>query len=233
MTHCFQRAAIAREQGNWGRAMTDFEKILLEMPHNPSVLRQIAEICIEINQITRAKELYHDCITHYKQVGIAAEDAFSWSDINVYVELFARTDDLDQAIVKLKELSRWLLGRADEIYWNDVTDDDREWDGDDAPRRLEIAAYVPSRFPLETYGEGLPLELRVKLGEFRLKQDVEHKAEAFSHFEWLDPEDTELGAKVHDYADLFREVATNLKSFHEHEEALRYYEARQGSWSIF
>jgi general transcription factor 3C polypeptide 3 (transcription factor C subunit 4) len=44
-----------------------------------------------------------------------------------------------------------------------------------------------------------------------------------AHFEWLSPDDTSEGAKVFDYADLFREAADALKEAGLFEEALRYY----------
>ena len=48
-----------------------------------------------------------------------------------------------------------------------------------------------------------------------------------NHFEWLDPGDTAVGAKLYDYPDLFREAADalRLKSFYH--EALRYYKPLQ------
>ena len=69
---------------------------------------------------------------------------------------------------ELKLLSRWIMGRHEESWWDKVVDDDREWDADDA-RRMQIEEYVASHFDSQLYGEGLPLELRVKLGLYRLR----------------------------------------------------------------
>lgn len=48
-----------------------------------------------------------------------------------------------------------------------------------------------------------------------------------NHFECLDPEDDQTGAKIYDYPDLFREVAYALRARRYFHEALRYYEPVQ------
>lgn len=57
------------------------------------------------------------------------------------------------------------------------------------------------------------------------KNCADHLEQA--HFEWLDPEDNDAGAKLFDYPDLFREAANALRSKQHFEEALRYYEPLQ------
>jgi general transcription factor 3C polypeptide 3 (transcription factor C subunit 4) len=69
------------------------------------------------------------------------------------------------------------LGRSAEVFW-DNHDDDREWDLDDEPRRTQVKEYSPGRYPLETYGEGLPIELREKIGLIRLGMGTKYHAEA-------------------------------------------------------
>lgn len=218
----FQRAAINREMGSLTTALREFEKILAVLPHNPSILHQIAEICLELGEVDKAKRLYKDCISHHDANGLVGEDAFSWSDVNVYVELFSSEGQYDDAIQTLKSLSRWLLGRAAETYWIDVVEDDREWDPLDEPRRVLTARFVSGTYPSQSYGFGLPLELRVKLGIYRLNLGRDHRSEALNHFEWLEPDDQEPGAKVFDYSDLFREVGDVLRDRNEYEEALRF-----------
>jgi general transcription factor 3C polypeptide 3 (transcription factor C subunit 4) len=220
----FQRAAINRELGSLTTALREFERILSAMPHNPSVLQQIAEICLELGEIEKAKQLYKDCISYHEVHGIEGESAFSWPDVNVYAELFSTEGQHDQAISALKSLSRWLLGRAAETYWDSVIEDDREWDPADGPRRLSTPQFVAGNYPSHSYGFGLPLELRVKIGIFRLKMGNDHRSEALNHFEWLEPEDFESGAKIFEYSDLFREVGDALRDAKEYEEALRFFQ---------
>lgn len=218
----FQRAAINRELGLLTTAMREFERILVVMPHNPSILQQIAEICLELGEIDKAKQLYQDCISYHEANGLVGENAFSWSDVNVYVELFSIEGEYEKAIATLKSLSRWLLGRAAETYWDDVVEDDREWDPADISRRLSIPQFVSGNYPSQLYGFGLPLELRVKLGICRLNMGKDNRSEALNHFEWLEPEDSGPGAKVSEYGDLFREVGDALRDAKEYEEALRF-----------
>lgn len=47
------------------------------------------------------------------------------------------------------------------------------------------------------------------------------------HFDWLDAEDDQPGAKLFDYPDLFREAADALSEEGHHHEALRFYEPLQ------
>jgi general transcription factor 3C polypeptide 3 (transcription factor C subunit 4) len=220
----FRRADINRQLLRYGKALKDLLKLLEDTPHDSVVLRQIAQVCVESQRIDEAKSLYQKTIAFHKSSGNTAENAFPWSDINVYVELFGHAEEYEEGIATLKSTSRWLLGRQDESYWDDVVKDDREWDADDEPRREEVADYVPGRYPLESYGDGLPIELRVRLGIYRMHLGREHRNEAFGHFEWLDPNDESLDGKLFEYSDLFREAGNALKDAKEFEEALRYYE---------
>jgi general transcription factor 3C polypeptide 3 (transcription factor C subunit 4) len=225
----FQRAAVNRELTNYSKAMRDLEAILEVMPRNSSVLRQIAEICIDTRDIARAKEIYENTLSYYRENGIEDEESFSWADILVYAQILALEEPPELAIPNalkvLKQLSRWLLGRAEEAYWDQFTDDDREFDSDDEPRRALVPEFVPGKYPAEAYGAGLPLEIRVRLGMLRLRQGPEALDEALAHIEWLEPEARDEGASVYEYPDLFLEVAEALHEAKEYDQALRYYEA--------
>ncbi|KIX96391.1 uncharacterized protein Z520_07657 [Fonsecaea multimorphosa CBS 102226] len=225
----FQRAAISRELSNYTKAMKDLEAILERMPRNSSVLRQIAEICIETRDLERAKQVYEDTLSYYRENGFEGEESFTWADILVYVQILALEEPLDLAVMNalktLKQLSRWLLGREGEDYWDRFTDDDREFDSEDEPRRVLVHEFVPGKYPPDAYGPGLPLELRVRLGILRLRQGRDMLDEALAHFEWLEPDARDQGASVYDYPDLFLEVAQALQEAREHNQALRFYEA--------
>ncbi|EXJ83101.1 hypothetical protein A1O1_06719 [Capronia coronata CBS 617.96] len=224
-----QRAAIQRELGNYTKAMKDLEFIREYLPRNSNVLRQIAEVCIETRDLERAKSLYEETLSYYRETGMNDEEAFTWADVLVYSQLLAQEDPpevaLSNAISTLKQLSRWLLGREEETYWDEFSDDDREWDFEDDPRRIMVEQFVPGKYPHDTYGPGLPLELRVRLGVFRLRQGPDMLEEALAHFEWLEPEARDEDANVGEYPDLFLEAAQALHEATEHEQALRYFEA--------
>ncbi|EFR04389.1 hypothetical protein MGYG_07396 [Nannizzia gypsea CBS 118893] len=216
----FERAAINEELGYKGKAVQEYEKILEFLPHNTNALRPLAALYIELGEIGKAKAHYERCISY--NMGLRPEEVedFTWSDVNIYVELFSYEHNYLSGILSLNSLARWLLGRKEDASW-DLIDDDREWDADDYPRRSATPWFVPGQYPLESYGIGLPLELRIKLGVYRLKTG--YKDEALFHFNWLEPEDNSPGAKLFDYGDLFREAADSMKDIQLYEEALRFY----------
>ncbi|KAE8148515.1 TPR-like protein [Aspergillus avenaceus] len=219
----FQRAAIYRELGYNGRAATEYERILKDIPHNARALRHVAETYIDLNDVQKAIDLWADSVDYY--LSLDPEDApeFSWSDVNIYAEMYGYLNQHHKGLEALKSLARWLLGRGEDMMWEDFDQDDREWDASDSPRRIKVDGYEPGRWPRDSYGLGLPLELRIKLGLFRLKMGYEHKDEALHHFGWLNPDDTSEGARLYDYGDLFREVADSLKEVGLFDDALRFY----------
>ncbi|KAI9931634.1 transcription factor TFIIIC subunit tfc4 [Aspergillus wentii] len=219
----FQRAAIYRELGHNGRAATEYERVLKEVPHNARALRHLAETYIDLNDVQKAVDHWAESVEYYMSLDPEEALDFSWSSVNIYVELFTYLGQPEEGLKALKALSRWLLGRRDDTMWEDFTEDDREWDADDSPRRIKTEGYIPKQWPRDSYGLGLPLELRIKLGLFRLRMGYNHKNEALHHFAWLNPEDTSEGARLYDYGDLFREVADALKEVGLLEDALRYY----------
>jgi general transcription factor 3C polypeptide 3 (transcription factor C subunit 4) len=120
---------------------------------------------------------YANSIDHY--LSIEPEGSgFAWSDINIYAELFGYLKQPEEGIHNMKLLARWFLGRGDDTMWDDFEDDDREWDDKDSPRRIKTDGFEPGQWPQESYGLGLPLELRVKMGIFRLRMDDMYHEEA-------------------------------------------------------
>ena len=118
----FQRAAIYYEMGNHNRALSEYNNLLKALPHNTSILRQKARLLTDLNRVDEAVQLCEAAIAHGKGAGDGAEDEFSWPDIIVYTDIFARYDQIDEAISRLKRLSRWLVGRETEDYWDDVVE---------------------------------------------------------------------------------------------------------------
>ncbi|KAK2853309.1 hypothetical protein FQN49_005200 [Arthroderma sp. PD_2] len=216
----FERAAINEELGYKGKAAQEYEKILEALPHNTSALRPLAALYIELGDIGKAKSQYENCISYYMNLNLEEVEEFNWSDVNIYVELFSYDHNYQAGISSLKALARWLLGRKSDSGW-DLVDDDREWDAEDYPRRATTPWFIQGQYPAESYGIGLPLELRIKLGVYRLKMG--YKDEALFHFHWLEPEDNAPGAKLFDYGDLFREAADAIKDSQLYEDALRFY----------
>lgn len=174
----FQRAAINRELGYNGRAAADYERILKEIPHNARALRHLAETYIDISDVQSAFDYWSESVEYYMTLDPEEAPEFSWSDVNIYSELFTYLGRHSEGLRAIKSLSRWLLGRGDDTMWEEFNEDDREWDSSDFPRRIKTHGYVPKQWPRDSYGLGLPLEIRIKLGLFRLRMGYEEKDEA-------------------------------------------------------
>ncbi|KAH7378805.1 hypothetical protein BKA66DRAFT_571589 [Pyrenochaeta sp. MPI-SDFR-AT-0127] len=145
-----------------------------------------------------------------------------WELINIYLDLLDRKGKYNDAIARLKALSRWKQGRRNDTYWDEQLDD-REFDIEDEPRRIHVPQFVRKSEDAK-YGQTLPLEIRVKLGLFRLKNCADDFAEAMHHLEMLEPDDHSPSALVWDYEDLFRIIADALHATGHDKDALRFYE---------
>ena len=174
----YQRASLNRELGYRGKAAYEYERLLKQLPHDTTVLRHLAEIYIELGEVGRAKQHYDDSVEHYRARESGQDTKFSWSDLNIYAELFGYLGQYEEGISKIKSLSRWLLGRGPDDFWDGFNGDDREWDADDEPRRSQVHDFLPGTYESAAYGEGLPLELRVKIGVYRLRSSQSHLGEA-------------------------------------------------------
>ncbi|KAI5804589.1 hypothetical protein EDC01DRAFT_643999 [Geopyxis carbonaria] len=206
----YDRSLLLRETGQLRKAAEGFVLLNRLLPNDMTILREIAGLYMEVGKVREAITYYIKSVEHFKATG-NPDGAFSWSELNIMVELYMMEKMWEDAIKTLKNLARWLYTRAEETFWEKL-DDDREWDSDDK-RKGAVRAYVPHRFPPETYI--LPLELRVKLGICRLKLD--NRKEAMLHFKYLE------GVEPMDYNDLFQEVGDALYNINAYEDAIHYY----------
>ncbi|KAF3005162.1 transcription factor TFIIIC subunit tfc4 [Curvularia kusanoi] len=175
--------------------------------------RHLAKIIDEFDQ---AIEVYTGPTRHPET------SELDWELINIYLDLLDRSGNHDYALKRLKDLSRWKQGRRNETYW-DEQKDDREFDIEDVPRRVEVFDFK-RKSKSAKYGESLPLEIRVKMGLFRLRKSADDYGEAMHHLQMLEPDDKSPDALMWDYLDLFRVVADALHATGHDTEALRFYE---------
>lgn len=180
------KANCALEAGRSGIAAGEYVKVLKQRPYNMGVLRNLAEAAFDTKSakkyIEQARSFYEQAIAHVRAGGQHLKGTFMWSDVIIYVEMCAFLDMYSEAALALRSLSRLLIGRQDETYWDRYVDDDREWDQDE-DRRREAPEYSPDRYPYEAYGPALPLDLRAKLAIYRLKLGQDE--EATRHLHWL------------------------------------------------
>lgn len=169
------KAIVLRELGNSNAAISDYKLILKRQPHDTAILRLMAETYIDQDNASEAISLYKESIAFFQRVDDIENQVFSWSDVNIYVELHGYLGQHFEAIKELRHLARWLLGRRDQEYWDIVTEDDREWDLEDT-RRVQVPEFIANQFSPAQYGQGLPIELRIKLGLYRLRLGYEDEA---------------------------------------------------------
>ncbi|EKG10678.1 Tetratricopeptide-like helical [Macrophomina phaseolina MS6] len=209
-----------------GQAKSELEMMLKIEGHEYDLdrIQQLAELCAVTQETERAVEPFEKALEHHMQFERDEYSQLDWQILNSYLELMQTLKKYEGAIPRLRSGARWILGRQEETFWDDQFDD-REWDLADEPRRMEVPHFVPGKHDKTAYGAGLPLEIRVKLGMFRLAMGPDHLSEAIAHFEQLEPEDESETAPVFDFDDLFREVADALTMSGSHSQALRYYNA--------
>lgn len=173
-----KRAALYYESGQFTRAAGDYEYLLEQFPHDTTILRLFAEVYMNLDEVDSAILQYEESFRHYQLQEPEQVKSITWSDINIYSELYGLKKDYASGISRIKFLSRWLLGRGNDGLWEAIFYDDREWDSEDRPRRVQVPGFVPGRYEAPSYGTGLPLELRVRLGVYRLHLGNEHIEEA-------------------------------------------------------
>lgn len=207
------------EQGLLVRAKNDAQKCLQTDPGDIEVLKNLAEISASLDKPEQAAPFFKSFIEKCVKDEHPEDTHLTWETVNWYIDTLIEAKNYEEALEELNTVSRWLLGRSHEKYW-DALDDDREWDIDDEPRRVGIPEFQNEMTIPETYGEGLPIELRVKLGIIRLGLGEQYLDEALHHFQYLQPDDESAAV---DYADLLHEAGNALRASGRYEEALRFY----------
>ena len=179
------RAALCLDRGQYKGAAKDYMFLVNRNFYDVYALRGLAETSVLIAETSKRKQThftpeeaiaaYRKCIAHFRENGPDPGYPFDWEDLYVFVDLLGYIGQYREAVHELKSLARWLLERPDESFWDHDDDDDREWDADDS-RRLEVPGFQKGRHPDTSYGNGLPLQLRTKLGVYRLELGHEDEA---------------------------------------------------------
>jgi general transcription factor 3C polypeptide 3 (transcription factor C subunit 4) len=176
-----QRLEIESDQGHVSKCVKLCRKMLTIRPYDDDVLKQMARLgTSSIKQtkihLERIINSFDTSIAYFLANDDPTDSNLDWSLLNIYLDLLDRAGNYPRALFRLKSLSRWIQGRADETYWN-AQEDDREFDLADEPRRTAVLEFVRiSR--VTKYGNTLPFEIRVKMGIFRLRQESPNFSEA-------------------------------------------------------
>lgn len=183
------RAALVLDRGYYKGAAKDYTFLANRLYYDVYALRGLAETTVLLAETSKRKQptytpesaidAYRRCIDHFRESGFDEEYPFEWEDVYIFVDLLGYVKQFREGIHELKSLARWLLDRSEESFWDyfndDLVDDDREWDADNV-RRLEVPGFQEGKSPDASYGNGLPLQLRAKLGVYRLELGQEDEA---------------------------------------------------------
>jgi len=223
---------IFMRQEIYGRSIRECIHMVRLRPHDLDTLQTMAGLCMKSNEQKRAKTAYDKAIIHYQSVQLDEYGGeFSFSDLNIYLELFMSMQEWSEGLRSLKSVARWLCGRTSETFW-DLHDDDCEWDLEHEPRRTAVPDFDRSAHNQDAYGQALLPEIRAKMGIFRLHLGRTQLDEAMRHLELFCPDDEGEEATVFEYADLFRDIAEALRSERHYKEALRFYEPLQRAQKV-
>ncbi|KAL8874624.1 MAG: hypothetical protein Q9174_000087 [Haloplaca sp. 1 TL-2023] len=223
--HRRQRAILNRDLGHNGRAARDYERLLIHSSHDFAILQSLAEIYTDLGRVSQAIKHYDAAIKFYQVHEPERAKTMTWSDINIYVELFADQGQYDEAIEKLRFLTCWILGLRGDTVAEDASLDDRDWVVQILSRQAGHRG-VASQESDGLEAMAIPIELRVKLGIYRLKASNCHVEIALSHFDILGA-DKSSSINIKDFPDLFRDAADALLDASLYSDALRYYEPLQ------
>ncbi|KAK5135014.1 hypothetical protein LTR08_005674 [Meristemomyces frigidus] len=233
------------ELHDYNEARSQSRSMLKLRPDDLENVRTFAELCAETKEpveFERAKEAYEATFELLEKEEALEDPDDMWSHLNVYLEVVDRLGTLDKsaafadqlrnaqkAIHTLRRLARRILGRREENFWDDYPDDDREWDAGQERRGL-VGEFQQGRASRDkaAYGDGLPIEIRVKLGIFRVKMGMRHHQEGLNHLEHL----LRMSDEMVNYYDIFLHVADTLRNCRLWNSAVKFYEAIKATFDV-
>ena len=215
---------ILLEVEDYMAARKECKALVRIRPAELDYVRQFASLCNMTGQREDRERAHMAYETAFKllenQSSVATPDE-QWDHLNVYLDLLHRTHRPHQGIAQAKRLARWFLGRKQDTFWDAWDGDDREFDNDNSRRR-----HVPqfqqgqvNRDPSK-YGDGLPLDIRVKMGMFRAQMGLICQQEALGHLAHL----RRLSDQIESFSDMFFDVAECLRNADFPETAITFYE---------
>lgn len=173
------KASVCHKQGHLAAAISEYKIVLKHNPQDLELVRKLAEACIDSKDpevvVPTAIEAYRHYFDHEIEKSPQTTSPALWYDVGIYVELFGSTGRYRDGIKELKVLSRWLVGRLTETYWDNFQGDDREWDVDN-DRRCLLGEFMDRCSDISLYGRSLPLDMRARLAIYRLRMQDEDEA---------------------------------------------------------
>jgi general transcription factor 3C polypeptide 3 (transcription factor C subunit 4) len=183
------RAALYLTRESYKLSIKDYMFIVEHTPYDVVALQGLVDASVQFSESSKkasegqreaARDAYSRCIAHFRTEyptgGANPGLSFTWEDAFTYVALLTHLEQYEDALREARSLARWLLGRLEEKFWDEIKDD-REWD-ESEERRRDVPGYNSEKYPASSYGSGLPLRLRISLAICRLRLDQNSDDEA-------------------------------------------------------
>lgn len=190
---------------------------LLKLAQNGKEPRRARE-----ERTPRVIEAYRTAFHEWRGEAVFGDPDMQWAHVDMYVGLLEDAGTpVHDCIRELKQISRWLLGRGHEIFWDSLSDD-REYDLT-PERRIQTDFWRSRMFAMDEprYGNGLPLWLRARLGCMRARLGFLHREEALRHLSIL----LVAPGAAEDNPETFMLTAERLCILGWYEDGVKFYEA--------
>ncbi|GAA5979094.1 hypothetical protein JCM10908_002802 [Rhodotorula pacifica] len=186
----WDRAVLLKLSDAKNMAIKAFSALLVLLPHDPGVLRQLAPLLADTEQYARATSLLLSAFAYYRSVCplVSSEtvdllNTYGYGDLETLADFLLVQRNYKEVVRVIRQGVRWLQGREKETGW-DLMTDDREYDEERKIR--EGWENGDSYFEDEPTYE-LDVRLRSRLGLARL--GLVQVEEAQHHFDIVTAED--------------------------------------------
>lgn len=191
----WDRALLLREMGESRKAIIAFNHLLRVRPHNHDVLSELIPLLVSVQRQNQAIKLLQQSRTfnqkHFPNPVTQHGQRYATyrsSEIVTLADLLLQAGQPMSALHTLRQDARWLQGRAAETFWDQVIEDDREFDESRDESRTDAPRYGRRVDLAPAYGT-LDPQIRLRLGcaraNLREMDEAEHHFEEF--FRQTDP----------------------------------------------
>ncbi|AOW00997.1 hypothetical protein B0I72DRAFT_143084 [Yarrowia lipolytica] len=188
-----ERAGLYMDKDMWKKAEQDLKRLLEMQPGDEAVVRTLGYVYTRQGREADAIELYEGILQERLESRAGENEVlqpFTFTQLNYLLDMYVRTESWGKVLIKGKAVARWLLGRADETYWDEhALETDAEFD-----ERRKSVKRSQNRDP-ESYR--LPVEIRSHICIARLKMgDANGLQEARHHLDMFLEEDSAVFADI-------------------------------------
>lgn len=205
----WDRVELLENNGDVKEAVAALKAILKVRQHNSEVLTRLVPILLSMDRVSEAVSLLEKCrdfnMKHFPRPERGEGLRFASyrnSEIATLADLMLMSNEPLNALHTIRQGARWLQGRGHEAWWDEILDDDREFDESresDAREAAELGRRV-DRAPVY---EQLDPQLRLRLAHARIRMG--DWDEAFRHAEifFASTDPTDLGDQWEDLLSLY------------------------------